>query len=91
MSKIMISLPEEILKEINIAAQAEHRTRSEFIREAVRAYLQKGAGYPRPIDNPEIRKAYDAIINNPMRWPGKLDSTQVIRKMRETRYGFKPK
>ncbi|MCD6290208.1 MAG: ribbon-helix-helix protein, CopG family, partial [Anaerolineae bacterium] len=34
-AKVMISLPEPFLEEIDRWAKAEHRSRSEFLREAV--------------------------------------------------------
>lgn len=38
---ITISLPSDLLKEIEQIARKEHRTRSEFVRETVRQYLAK--------------------------------------------------
>ena len=40
MAKVMITIPDEFLKEIDAVAKAEHRTRSELFREAVRKYMQ---------------------------------------------------
>lgn len=84
MAKVMISLPDEFLKAVDAASRAEHRTRSEFIRETVRAYFQKEQPAKRPIDNPAVRKAYESI--RATRWRGTFDSTQLIRRMRENRY-----
>jgi Arc/MetJ-type ribon-helix-helix transcriptional regulator len=36
---ISVSIPEEMLPEIDSAARKEHRSRSELIREALRRYL----------------------------------------------------
>lgn len=38
--KILVSLPQEFLEDIDRVAQEEHRSRSELIREALRAYLE---------------------------------------------------
>lgn len=38
-NKVLVSLPEKFLKEVDRAAAKEHRSRSELIREALRAYL----------------------------------------------------
>jgi CopG family transcriptional regulator/antitoxin EndoAI len=38
--KVLISLPEKFLAEIDIVADEEQRTRSELIREALRAYIR---------------------------------------------------
>lgn len=41
MRKVMITLPEEFLDEMDRTAQCEHRNRSELIREAVRQYMAR--------------------------------------------------
>jgi metal-responsive CopG/Arc/MetJ family transcriptional regulator len=41
-SKILISLPEDLLKRLDETASAESRSRSELVREAVRRYLAEG-------------------------------------------------
>jgi metal-responsive CopG/Arc/MetJ family transcriptional regulator len=40
MARVMLTLPDEMLHEIDQAAQLEHRSRSELLREAVRLYLK---------------------------------------------------
>jgi metal-responsive CopG/Arc/MetJ family transcriptional regulator len=37
---INISLPEDLLREIDEAARSDSRTRSEFLREAARTYME---------------------------------------------------
>lgn len=39
-TKILVSLPQEFLDEVDQLAAEEHRSRSELIREALRAYLE---------------------------------------------------
>ena len=39
--RIMISLPQALLKEVDGVVEMEKRTRSEFIREAMKLYLQE--------------------------------------------------
>lgn len=39
--RIMISLPQTLLKEVDGVVEMEKRTRSEFIREAMKLYLQE--------------------------------------------------
>jgi CopG family transcriptional regulator/antitoxin EndoAI len=39
--KVLISLPEKFLAEIDIIALEEQRTRSELIREALRTYIRQ--------------------------------------------------
>jgi Arc/MetJ-type ribon-helix-helix transcriptional regulator len=57
MAKVMISVPDALLEEIDRAAKAEHRSRSEFVREATRDYLARPRPARRPIDDPEVRAA----------------------------------
>jgi CopG family transcriptional regulator / antitoxin EndoAI len=40
-SRVLISLPDKFLTEIDEVADTEQRTRSELIREALRQYLQE--------------------------------------------------
>lgn len=39
--KILIALVPAMLEQIDFAAQCEHRTRSDLVREALRLYLQE--------------------------------------------------
>lgn len=41
MARILISMPEKFLNEIDGVAENESRSRSELIREALRVYIQK--------------------------------------------------
>lgn len=51
MAKVMISIPDDLLKDIDAAAQAGHRKRSEFFKELALRYLS--AKHPRntPVDD----------------------------------------
>ncbi len=39
--KVMITLPENLLREVDVVVQVEKKNRSEFIREILIGYLQK--------------------------------------------------
>jgi metal-responsive CopG/Arc/MetJ family transcriptional regulator len=41
MARLLISMPEKFLQEIDDFAKQEQRSRSELIREALRKYMQK--------------------------------------------------
>jgi len=41
MARVLISMPEQFLSQIDTVAEGEHRTRSELIREALRTYINK--------------------------------------------------
>ena len=43
-NKILVSLPEKFLEDVDSLAAEEHRSRSELIREALRAYLETRKG-----------------------------------------------
>jgi metal-responsive CopG/Arc/MetJ family transcriptional regulator len=57
---ISVSIPEEMLPEIDSAARKEHRSRSELIREAVRRYLSPERGRILPVDEAQ-RDEIEAI------------------------------
>jgi Arc/MetJ-type ribon-helix-helix transcriptional regulator len=83
MAKVMVSFPGEFLKKVNRAARLQGRTRSELIREALRATLGQR----------QARRSWkDAVA--PLQelereWAGKWDSTDIIRYYRDRRYGRK--
>jgi metal-responsive CopG/Arc/MetJ family transcriptional regulator len=83
-AKVMISLPKDFLKEIDREIRKEHRTRSEFFREAARLYLQ--LKYAAPGQDPRVQRAValqDAIARKDRlaTW----DGTTEIRRWRQTR------
>lgn len=41
MTRVLVSISPEFLNEVDSLASAEHRTRSEFIREALRSYIRR--------------------------------------------------
>lgn len=41
MARVLISMPEAFLKNIDEVAETENRTRSELIREALRTYIHR--------------------------------------------------
>ncbi len=41
MARVLISMPETFLKNIDEVAETENRTRSELIREALRTYMHR--------------------------------------------------
>ncbi len=70
-SKIInISLPEDLLREIDQLAKQERRTRSELFREAVRGYLKEAASEwgeaDRQIFSKSSARALNKIWDNPV-------------------------
>ena len=85
-AKIMVSLPEAFLEEIDRQAKAEHRSRSEFLREAVRFYLRARQGDLAPEELPEVQQAV-AIQDHlaTIVTDSETDSTDVLRAWRKRR------
>ena len=84
--KVMISMPEELLNEIDKAAEEENRSRSEFLREAARFYLRYRKASTLPDQNPCIQRAtaiQDKLAgqDTAKEW----DSTSEVRKWRDSR------
>jgi metal-responsive CopG/Arc/MetJ family transcriptional regulator len=86
-AKIMISVPEEMLLELDHKAREDHRSRSEFIREAVRHFLELKKAPDVPGRNQRIREAVsvqDALAkeDSSKDWNG----AEEIRKWRASRW-----
>ena len=48
-ARVMLSLPEPFLEQVDAVAAAEHRSRSDLVREALRRYMQ---GTAEPVRRP---------------------------------------
>jgi metal-responsive CopG/Arc/MetJ family transcriptional regulator len=85
-AKVMVSMPETFLEEIDRRARAEQRSRSGFLREAVRFYLRAQQGAVAPGELPEVQQAVSiqdqlaAIATDTV-----TDSTDVLRQWRDRR------
>jgi len=53
MARVLISMPEKFLDEIDSVANSENRTRSELIREALRTYMYRN----------QLRNSKKAVTN----------------------------
>ena len=84
--KVMISIPEEFLIEIDKAAKEENRSRSEFLREAARLYLKVRETPITPGQDPRVQRAIavqDTLAHQDTL--AEWDSTAEIRRWRENR------
>jgi Arc/MetJ-type ribon-helix-helix transcriptional regulator len=61
MAKVMISLPDGFLAEIDDAARKRHQTRSEFVRAAMREYLERRSSEGRGAEQFLLREGWEAI------------------------------
>lgn len=60
MARVLISLPDDFLADVDAVAAREHRSRSELIREALRAYMAGGEPVKRA-SSPDAQRALDEI------------------------------
>ncbi|MBS3784294.1 MAG: ribbon-helix-helix protein, CopG family [Anaerolineae bacterium] len=59
--RVVISIPKSFLEIVDRVAEEEHRSRSEFFREAARLYHRVGASRGQPICDPGICQAVDLM------------------------------
>lgn len=85
-TKVMVSFPNEFLAQVDEVAKAEHRSRSELIREALRQYMAARQPVMRPIDNPQIRATVESMDRLAKEIPGTgEDSAEAVRHWRDAR------
>jgi Arc/MetJ-type ribon-helix-helix transcriptional regulator len=82
MAKVTVSFPDEFLEQVDREAKAHHRSRSEFIREALRGALKS-----RQVPARSWEKALAPLRRLEESWIGSWDSTDVIRSDRDRRVG----
>lgn len=82
MAKVMISLSDEFLKKVDRTARSQGRSRSELIREALRAVVGGKNSRTR-----SWKEALAPLRELEQHWVGQWDSTDIIRYYRDTRYG----
>ncbi|HEY74010.1 MAG: hypothetical protein DRJ03_11040 [Chloroflexi bacterium] len=82
--KVMISIPQPFLKKVDQAAQEDHRSRSEFFREAARLYLHVRASQRRPMDDPQVQEAVD-LMDQLARQDRPMSGWNVVRAVRDER------
>ena len=85
-TKVMVSFPDEFLKEVDRIAQEEHRSRSELVREALRFYIGLRQEQRLPGANPFVRQAVmvQDRLSHAASGTGE-DSTTDLRRWREAR------
>ena len=78
-TKVMISLPDDLLRALDAAAERAEQTRSRFIRDAVRERLARGSLDTRREALEQLRRSFrDAPPVNP---------EELIRAERDLRHG----
>jgi metal-responsive CopG/Arc/MetJ family transcriptional regulator len=85
-TKVMVSFPDEFLKEVDHVAKEEHRSRSELLREAMRLYIVARRGRGQPGADPRVQAAVAIQDDLAHVSPGSgEDSVVDIRRWREAR------
>ena len=82
MSKVLITIPDELLEHIDRAARARKTTRSRFIQEAARREL----GWPEAA----VLDAAVALARDALASAGPFESADLIRRDREARDAGRP-
>jgi Arc/MetJ-type ribon-helix-helix transcriptional regulator len=87
MARFVVTIPDDFLEEVDARAQAEHRSRSELVREALRGYLRSGGRRGDISDRPEFKKAIQLQDEMRRRLEGSgYSGSEAVRKMRDRIY-----
>lgn len=87
MARFVVTIPDEFLEEVDARAKAEHRSRSELVREALRSYLRSGGRGGDISDRPEVRRAIQFQDEMRRRHEGSgYSGSAVVREMRDRIY-----
>ncbi len=83
MAKVLITMPEKLLKEMERAATAEHRSRNEWVREAVRVQLARPRRRVSILHKPSVQWALQVQERaGKKRHNPNFNSVEFIRQMR---------
>lgn len=87
MARFVVTVPEEFLEEVDARAEAEHRSRSELVREALRSYLRSGTRKGDISDRPEVKRAIRLQDEIRRRHEGSgYSGSAAVREMRDRIY-----
>ena len=87
MARFVVTVPEDFLEEVDARAKAEHRSRSELVREALRSYLRSGGRRGDISDRPEFKQAIQFQDEMRRRHEGSgYSGSEAVRRMRDRIY-----
>ena len=87
MARFVVTVPEEFLREVDARAKAEHRSRSELVREALRSYLRSGGRRGDISDRPEVKRALQIQEETRRALEGSgYSGSEAVRRMRDRIY-----
>jgi metal-responsive CopG/Arc/MetJ family transcriptional regulator len=86
-ARFVVTIPDDFLEEVDARAKAEHRSRSELVREALRSYLRSGGGREDISDRPGFKRAIQFQDEMRRRHEGSgYNGSAVVREMRDRIY-----
>ncbi len=87
MARFVVTIPDDFLEEVDARAKAEHRSRSELVREALRSYLRSGGRRGDISERPEVKRAIQLQDEMRRRLEGSgYSGSEAVRKMRDRIY-----
>jgi Arc/MetJ-type ribon-helix-helix transcriptional regulator len=87
MARFVVTIPDDFLEEVDARAKAEHRSRSELVREALRGYLRSGGRKGDISDRPEVKRAIQLQDEMRRRHEGAgYSGSAAVREMRDRIY-----
>ena len=87
MARFVVTMPDDFLEEVDARAEAEHRSRSELVREALRGYLRSGGHKGDISDRPEVKRALRIQEETRRALEGSgYSGLEAVRKMRDRIY-----
>jgi Arc/MetJ-type ribon-helix-helix transcriptional regulator len=87
MARFVVTIPDDFLEEVDARAKAEHRSRSELVREALRSYLRSGGRREDISNRPEFKKAIQFQDEMRRRHEGSdYSGSAAVREMRDRIY-----
>ena len=87
MARFVVTIPDDFLEEVDARAEAEHRSRSELVREALRGYLRSGRRKGDISDRPEVKRALRIQEETRRTLEGSgYSASEAVRRMRDRIY-----
>lgn len=92
MGKVNVALPDDLLRQVDALAEELHRSRSGFVAEATARYVTHVRGQ---LAAEERRKSIQTAMSSARdiaeHMPAGPDTTEIIRRDRDSDYGASPK
>ncbi len=84
MSKILLEIPDQLLRQVDAKAKINHLKRSEAARQALSFWIKEGQDHIPPMERPGIREMIREMDAFRHRGRSRKSSEQLIREDRES-------